>query len=397
MQLLIERGCSFAVKNSAGFTAADFAYTHSVKAALEAFGRAQYDNRKRQRRAATNTASNSTEGSTGLAGPQGALGTRQSSNNLFAVAQGMPLPGTPTREQVPLPTTPQTPSWTTQGGHALHGTYTPANATQQQQLHRHYEGSESSASYASSSFEGRLRSGSGTSSAAEGSGRDWDPIKTFAQPGQPVPSPSPRPMANSQQVRNVFAEDGRRPSMGLPYRKAPSFDEAPWPGPGGTRSPPARPTQALPADTFGTSMSTSTSELSSIASKVRLRDQAAMNLFNRSRSPAPAPVPSPGPPASAGPPQASAGAYAVPTSAGPLKTAFFQNPQSQLSPPDGHGQGTHATPAHSRSLSAGAVVSSPTGAKLPPPPRTPPAHSNGSSALHSPGGSPKPPTPPPKS
>ena len=51
VQLLIERGCSFAAKNVDGFTAADFAFTHSVKAALEAFGRAQFEGRKRARRA----------------------------------------------------------------------------------------------------------------------------------------------------------------------------------------------------------------------------------------------------------------------------------------------------------------------------------------------------------
>ncbi|KAN0065915.1 hypothetical protein ACQY0O_001048 [Thecaphora frezii] len=50
VQLLIERGCVFAAQNHEGFTAADFAFTHNVKAALEAFGREQFESRKRTRR-----------------------------------------------------------------------------------------------------------------------------------------------------------------------------------------------------------------------------------------------------------------------------------------------------------------------------------------------------------
>lgn len=43
VQLLIERGCSFAAKNNSGFTAADYAWNASLKSALEAFARAQFD------------------------------------------------------------------------------------------------------------------------------------------------------------------------------------------------------------------------------------------------------------------------------------------------------------------------------------------------------------------
>lgn len=43
VQLLIERGCAFASKNSFGFTAADYAYTSSLKGALEAFARAKFE------------------------------------------------------------------------------------------------------------------------------------------------------------------------------------------------------------------------------------------------------------------------------------------------------------------------------------------------------------------
>ncbi|MCO5589537.1 hypothetical protein L7F22_043505 [Adiantum nelumboides] len=43
VQLLIERGCSFATKNVLGFTAADYAWNASLKSALEAFARAQFD------------------------------------------------------------------------------------------------------------------------------------------------------------------------------------------------------------------------------------------------------------------------------------------------------------------------------------------------------------------
>jgi len=43
VQTLIERSCSFASKNNSGFTASDFAFTHGVQAAVEAFGREQFD------------------------------------------------------------------------------------------------------------------------------------------------------------------------------------------------------------------------------------------------------------------------------------------------------------------------------------------------------------------
>lgn len=43
VQMLIERGCSFAVKNVLDFTAADYAWNLSLKSALEAFARAQFD------------------------------------------------------------------------------------------------------------------------------------------------------------------------------------------------------------------------------------------------------------------------------------------------------------------------------------------------------------------
>ncbi len=63
VQLLIEQGCSFAIKNASGFTPSDFAYSHSIKAALEAFARVQHEMRRRQRRAAshTNHSNSSTE------------------------------------------------------------------------------------------------------------------------------------------------------------------------------------------------------------------------------------------------------------------------------------------------------------------------------------------------
>lgn len=40
---MIERGCGFAIKNSKGFTASDFSFTHGVQAAVEAFGREQFE------------------------------------------------------------------------------------------------------------------------------------------------------------------------------------------------------------------------------------------------------------------------------------------------------------------------------------------------------------------
>lgn len=48
VQLLIERGCSFASKNTVGFTAADYAYTSSLKGALEAFARTKHDRDRKQ-------------------------------------------------------------------------------------------------------------------------------------------------------------------------------------------------------------------------------------------------------------------------------------------------------------------------------------------------------------
>lgn len=50
LQLLIERGCSLAVKNAEGSTASDYAYSHSVKEALETLGRVRYESRKKTRR-----------------------------------------------------------------------------------------------------------------------------------------------------------------------------------------------------------------------------------------------------------------------------------------------------------------------------------------------------------
>ncbi|KAJ1033865.1 hypothetical protein NDA16_000073 [Ustilago loliicola] len=50
VQLLIERGCSLAVKNAEGSTASDYAYSHSVKDALETMGRVRYESRKKTRR-----------------------------------------------------------------------------------------------------------------------------------------------------------------------------------------------------------------------------------------------------------------------------------------------------------------------------------------------------------
>ncbi|SAM84435.1 related to HOS4-subunit of the Set3 complex [Ustilago bromivora] len=50
VQLLIERGCSLAVKNVERSTALDYAYSHSVKEALETMGRLRYESRKKSRR-----------------------------------------------------------------------------------------------------------------------------------------------------------------------------------------------------------------------------------------------------------------------------------------------------------------------------------------------------------
>lgn len=49
VQLLLERGCAHATKNDLEFTAADYAYTNSLKSALEAIVRSHHDNKRAAR------------------------------------------------------------------------------------------------------------------------------------------------------------------------------------------------------------------------------------------------------------------------------------------------------------------------------------------------------------
>ena len=58
IKALLERGCQFAIRNVDGFTAADFAYSHTVKAALETTARDVFEENKRNRRKAEINASN---------------------------------------------------------------------------------------------------------------------------------------------------------------------------------------------------------------------------------------------------------------------------------------------------------------------------------------------------
>ncbi|ORX36043.1 ankyrin repeat-containing domain protein [Kockovaella imperatae] len=51
IKVLLDRGCPHNVKNVDGFTAADFAYSHTVKAALEAGVREIYDGKRNRRKA----------------------------------------------------------------------------------------------------------------------------------------------------------------------------------------------------------------------------------------------------------------------------------------------------------------------------------------------------------
>ena len=51
VQVLLERGCRFATKNRAGFTASDYAYSHGVKTALEATARGVVEENRSRRKA----------------------------------------------------------------------------------------------------------------------------------------------------------------------------------------------------------------------------------------------------------------------------------------------------------------------------------------------------------
>ncbi|EPQ30950.1 uncharacterized protein PFL1_01139 [Pseudozyma flocculosa PF-1] len=165
VQLLIERGCSFATQNQDGFTAADFAFTHSVKAALEAFGRAQFEARKRTRRGqaaanASSSAAASGSASAPGAGPSGSAFRRSLDDDTYFGRHG----GKPRTEFKPPPL-PLGIDQAVKGVVYSPKPIAPHSATL-------------------SAFEGH---GYGLDQEEALSGKlydDWDPERTFAQPGQ---------------------------------------------------------------------------------------------------------------------------------------------------------------------------------------------------------------------
>lgn len=79
VQALIERGCQLAVKNNEGSTAVDYAFSHSVKAALETMGRVRHESRKNRRRAPAATSALAAQ-----AGEEGSLGERNARMRPFS-------------------------------------------------------------------------------------------------------------------------------------------------------------------------------------------------------------------------------------------------------------------------------------------------------------------------
>jgi hypothetical protein len=117
VQMLIEAGCSYLAKNTSGFTPADYAFSASLKSALEAFSRAQFDNtRVRQRMPDNSSPSLNDSGSSPPQTGNQAGSTRnsldtavKSGNNISTPSMGSSVIGlfpTPIREN-PVVSSPQ--------------------------------------------------------------------------------------------------------------------------------------------------------------------------------------------------------------------------------------------------------------------------------------------------
>lgn len=244
VQLLIERGCSLAIKNAEGSTAVDYAFSHSVKNALETMGRLRHESRKKNRRAPASTAA--------------PVGARPSANN--GVDDGRLRQG---------------PSFGRNGG-TRSSTTTPVRMA--------------------------FADTSGDQSELYD---DWDPERTFAQPGQDL-FPGNRGVFSSPPIQRAASPSGR-PSIDL-------YSEVLNHSPHGT--PQAREMRALaqtPEDLHSSQkllpQSTGDADMrrqlsphvlgvrrspspgtTASADKVRMQDAAAMSLF-RSATPQPSHVP----------------------------------------------------------------------------------------------------------
>lgn len=286
VQLLIERGCSLAVQNTEGSTASDYAYSHSVKEALETLGRVRYESRKKIRRvpvAAVMHAAPRNAASAHVASPQ-ADESSASDRSL----RSRPFPSFLSRN----------------GSHS--GAHRTSTATPM-----HTSFAETGADQTPELYA------------------DWDPEKTFAQPGQDL-FPSNRGAFSSPPVQRVaspaYQSTQGRASIDLYSEvlnqspRAPasrSMAAAPIISHEYTLSPQPRslaqspPTMLpptangmLPDSASGTDIKRSLSpnlgpairrtpspgNVGASADKVRMQDAAAMSLF-RSASPQPSLVP----------------------------------------------------------------------------------------------------------
>ncbi|CBQ68334.1 conserved hypothetical protein [Sporisorium reilianum SRZ2] len=228
VQLLIERGCSLAVKNVEGSTASDYAYSHSVKEALETLGRARYESRKKTRRVPVATAM--------PAAVRPSMSSVSSQADEFAYSdrhsRTRPFPSFLSR------------NGSNSGAPRSASITTPVRAT---------FAADTSASDAAELYD------------------DWDPEKTFAQPGQDL-FPANRGAFSSPPVQRVASPaalaTSSRTSVDL-------YTEVLSPSP---RAPPLLRRTPSPAS------------IGASADKVRMQDAAAMSLF-RTATPQPASVP----------------------------------------------------------------------------------------------------------
>lgn len=281
VQLLIERGCSLAVKNTEGSTASDYAYSHSVKEALETLGRVRYESRKKTRRVPVATVMPAP------VRPSMSVhaGASQAADESFASekqSRSRPLASFLSRNG-------------SHGGGAQRGstTTTPVRATF----------AEGSVDPPAELYD------------------DWDPEKTFAQPGQDLLPGSKRGVISSPSTHHQQQHGDSSTSMSTPSR--PSIDlytevlnQSPR-GPANTAgtapvisydrtgSPQPRPARssedaisqwhAMNAQqeikrSRSPNLRTPSPGVGSAADKVRMQDAAAMSLF-RSVTPQPSHVP----------------------------------------------------------------------------------------------------------
>ncbi len=157
VQLLIERGCSLAVKNAEGSTAVDYAYSHSVKNALETMGRARYESRKKTRRVPVTTAVVPS-----AVRPNAAAGTSTSFGQFFDEPPSLSATSSEGKEEAD----PSHRSSVAMAPMEVRGVI-------------HHTGATTFAAAADSSV-----SVDHTAPMTEELIDDWDPEKTFAQPGQ---------------------------------------------------------------------------------------------------------------------------------------------------------------------------------------------------------------------